>query len=293
MPKISVIITAFKERKTIGRAIKQIEANKLPDYELIIVAPDEETLNEARKHERKNKKIKTLKDSGKGKPAALNLAISKAQGDILVLTDGDVFIGNKALGLMIDKFKNKKIGAVSGRPISINDQNTRLGFWSYLLTEIANERRTKALRLGKRFFCSGYLFAMRKKLFPKLPKDILSEDGFISHKVYEKGYKIGYSPDSKVYVKYPLNFKDWIKQKKRSAGGYSQIRSLIGVEMRSFRKEGLGSLAFLKYVSGVTQALWLVELYLSRIYLWRVIHRDIIVKKKTHGEIWERVESTK
>jgi hypothetical protein len=116
-------------------------------------------------------------------------------------TEGKFYVDENSLKPLLNAFSNKKIGAVSGNPVSINPKNNLLGYWASVLSNTANERRLKALELGKRFFCSGYLFAIRKELFPKLPEEILSEDGLISHNVYEQGYKISYSKDSKVYIK--------------------------------------------------------------------------------------------
>lgn len=290
---ISIIITSYKEPNTIGKAIGSVLKNNLRDYEILVTAPDKETLDTAKKYSNKNKKIRLIKDFGKGKPAALNLAVSKARGEILVLTDGDVYIGKNSISLLLKRFNNKKIGAVSGNPVSLNSKKNMFGFWSYILTNIANERRKKAIKLGKRFFCSGYLFAIRKKLFPILLEELLSEDGFISHKVYEQGFKIDYSEKSEVYVKYPTNLKDWIIQKKRSVGGYNQIQKLINIEIRSFKKESIGAFGLLKYVSNFKEILWMISLFLIRIYLWILIYKEINFQKKSHKNIWKRVESTK
>ena len=289
---ISVIITAFKEPKTIGLAIETLASQKTPSKEILVVAPDKETLDEAGKLRKKYKNIRLIKDSGNGKSAALNLAVSKSKGDILVLTDGDVHVSSDSINQLLDKLHDK-VGAVSGRPISTNSKNNKYGFWSYLLTEIAHERREKAITFNRNFFCSGYLFAIRKNLFPKLPEELLSEDGYISQVVYKSGFSIYYADKAEVYVKYPDNFSDWIKQKKRSAGGYTQIQKLTGIEMRSFKTESLGAAGFLKYVKGINDLIWLIELFFARVYLWLVIYRDLNLKNKSRKELWERVESTK
>lgn len=289
---ISIIITAYKEERTIGRAIEAILKNKPENFEILITAPDDETLEAARVF-KKHKSIKIFKDKGKGKPAALNFIVSKAKGNILVLTDGDVYLGENSLTPLLRPFKDKNIGAVTGNPVSVNSKKRMLGFWAYVLSNIADTRRLRAACLKRRFFCSGYLFAIRKNLFPKLPENLLSEDGFISHSVYGKKYKISYDPKAGVYVKYPTNFKDWIKQKKRSVGGYNQIKKLIGVEIRSFKKESLGGLELFKLFSNFKELIWLLILFLARIYLWIVVYRDINIRKKSHREVWLRVESTK
>lgn len=290
---ISIIITSYKEPNTIGKAIKSILKNNLKNYEILVTAPDKETLDAAKQYSDKNKKIKLIKDLGKGKPLALNLAVSKAKGEIIVFTDGDVYVGENSINLLLEHFKNKQVGAVSGNPVSLNSKKNMFGFWAYVLTNIANERRKKAVKLRKRFFCSGYLFAIRKKLFPILPEELLSEDGFISHKVYEQGYKIAYSEKSEVYIKYPTNIKDWIIQKKRSAGGYNQIQKLIKVEIRSFKKESMGVFSLFKFISNFKEILWMISLFLIRLYLWILIYKEINFQKKSSKILWKRVETTK
>ena len=53
---ISIVITSFKEPKTIGKAIESFISQKLPlEYELIVAAPDKETLDVARSYSKKNK----------------------------------------------------------------------------------------------------------------------------------------------------------------------------------------------------------------------------------------------
>ncbi len=289
---ISIIITTYKEPKTIGKAIESFLRQDIKDIEILVVAPDKETLDVAKKYE----KVKIIKEPVKaGKSAAINMAIKyvSQKSEIVILSDGDVYVSKNSLSNLLHFFNNKKIGAVSGNPVSLNQKNNKYGYWAYLLTRIADLRRRRAVKAKKRFFCSGYLFAIRKKLLPKLPKELLSEDGYISHKVYEQGYSIAYSPKSEVFVNYPTNFNDWIIQKKRSAGGYNQNYKILGVKMRSFTSESIGFFDFFKFVSSLREFFWLIQLFLARIYLWLVIYRDINIKKKKSGEIWQRVESTK
>ena len=290
---ISVIITAYKEPRTIGRAIGAVLRQISAGDEIIVAAPDDETLSEAKKHGKGARNLKLLKDAGKGKPAALNLAVSKAKGDILVLTDGDVYIGDGAIKPLLNFFRDEKIGAVSGNPASTNPKSDKYGFWAYMLTKVANDVRADAARNHKKISCSGYLFAIRRKLFPKLPEELLSEDGYISEKVYDAGFLAGYSENSKVYVKYPDNFADWIKQKKRSAGGYNQIKKMIGRQARSFGSESAGAFRFFKYISIPLELIWLFELFIARLYLWAAIFKDVNIWKKRREELWLRVESTK
>jgi len=288
--KTSVIITSFKEPRTIGKAITAIIPQLSKGDELIVVAPDNETLGAAKKA---SKKVKIIKDEARGKSAAMNLAVKKAKGEILVWTDGDIFINNEAIKSLLYFFKDKTIGAVTGRPVSIDSKKNKFGFWGHVLADVAHEQRVKQSKMARFLFCSGYLFAIRKELMPKLPEGLLSEDGYISYLVYNKGYKIAYTSYARAFITYPKNFKDWIIQKKRSVGGYNQITKLIKVKIRSFNQESSNFWRLFKYVHNLYELIWLLELFVARIYLWAVVYWDINVRKKGREELWQRVESTK
>ena len=288
---ISVIITAYKEQNTIGKVIESILPQLKNKDEIIVVCPDKETEKAAKKF-----KIKHIKDQGKGKPAALNLAFKKAKGNILILTDGDVYISKNAIKEILKPFKDKKVGAVSGRPVSTNTRNTMLGFWSHLLTDIgAHETRILLRKKDKFIVCSGYLMGIRKNLIEKIPENSLSDDAVISNLIYSKSYKTAYAQEAKVFVKYPTTLKDWLKQKRRSAGGYLQIKELTNRkdEMRSFFKESFGIFRALRYPKTTKEYYWTIILVLARLYLWSVIFIDIKLKKKEFSKIWQRIETTK
>ncbi len=295
---LSIIITAFKEPKTIIRAIKAFLNQGIEDeFEILIVCPDRETQQIALEYARKNPKIRLIKDKGQGKPQALNLAFTRAQGDILILSDGDVYIGENSVSELVKPLKNSKIGASSGRPISLNSRDTLLGFWSCLLTNAgAHLERLNRANQGKFLACSGYLYAIRKGIVQKIPEKVLSDDVIISHIIWQKGYKIVYSPEAKVYVKYPSNFRDWLTQKRRSAGGYMQINKYFKnpPRMRSFSREIIsGTFKALSYPKTLKEFWWTLLLFFARLYLWVIIFWDQRIKKPGFEEMWKRVESTK
>jgi cellulose synthase/poly-beta-1,6-N-acetylglucosamine synthase-like glycosyltransferase len=293
---ISIILTAYKEPNTIGRAIEAFIKQKIKDkYELLVLAPDKETSDIIKKYAKKHKQVKYLKDPGKGKPVALNIAFKKAKGNILVLSDGDVYVSKNSVNELAERFKDQKVGAVTGRPVSINSRKDMLGFWSHLLCDIADKIRKQRVEEQKMIVCSGYLYAIRAGIVDKIPEDALSDDAVISHLIYDEGYSTVYSSRAEVYVKYPTNFSDWIKQKKRSAGGYNQLNAMVkGKErMRSFTKESSGIFSVLRYPKSLKELFYTKMLILARVYLWILIFWDINIKKKEFSKVWVRIESTK
>lgn len=295
---ISIVITAFKEPKTIGKAIESIINQRISSkYELIVAAPDKKTSNIIKKYEKKYKSVKYFKDPGKGKSHALNLIFKKLKGDILIFTDGDVYLGKNAISEITRKFKNKKVGVVSGRPVPQDSRDTMLGYWSWLLFEAgAHAQRLKQSKIGF-LECSGYLFAFRNGIINKIPLDV-AEDSVIPYMFYEKGYKIDYAPKAEVYVKNPDTFGDWIKQRRRTAKAHETLSKYVDVSkvprMKSFFNEVKeGSFRALRYPKTLKEMFWTIELFTARLILWMLVFYDTKFRRKSYSDNWERVESTK
>ncbi|MBU0957474.1 MAG: glycosyltransferase [Nanoarchaeota archaeon] len=291
--KLSIIITAWKEPKTIGKAIESFVKQdiKVP-YELIAACPDEETREVIRKYQKKYKQIKYFKDPGKGKPIALNMIFKEVKGEILILSDGDVFVNDGCVNLFLKRFEDKKVGAVCGHPIPTNSRNNKFGYWAHLLTSAVHKQR---LNHEKGVMaCSGYLYSIRAGVVKEIPKDTLSDDALISYMIYNKKYKVIYEPEAIVNVKYPTIFKDWISQKRRSAGGYNQIKYIFKQEVdRSVSKESKGIFFVLRFPRSLKEIFWTIGLVFARIYLWYRIFKDINKNTWKFEDIWTRIESTK
>jgi len=290
----TILITAANEAATIGRAITSLLADAAAiDAEIIVVTPDEETKRAAEVY----KNVKTLRDPGKGKPAALNLGFRHAGNNIVVMTDGDVYASKGALMNLVAPFEDENTGIVSGRPVSLNPRDTMLGYWSHLLTDAGAHAEREIRSLQRKFFvCSGYLYAVRLDLIDySIPEDALAEDAVVSHLIGKRGYKTRYAPEAKVYVKYPTTYKDWLKQKVRSAGGYAQpIIANSPLRMRSFRHEALyGSMRALRYASSLRELWWTLLLFAARLHLWLLIFWRVQVRGIPLTQLWQRVESTK
>ncbi|MBN1313578.1 MAG: glycosyltransferase [Anaerolineae bacterium] len=290
-PNITILITAYHESTTIGRAIEAIRPQiGDPPAEIIVVCPDDETAAAA------STNVTVLRDAGQGKPAALNLGLEHATGQIIVMTDGDVFISPDALAALLAPFDDPQTGAVSGRPVSLSPRDTMLGYWSHLLTDAgAHTERLLREERGDFMVCSGYLYAIRAGLVEYIPEDALAEDAVVSHLIGEQGYRIRYAPDAVVFVKYPTTYHDWLTQRVRSTGGYVQpVVAQSPLHMRSFRHEAIaGTGRALAYARSPREFAWTVLLMLARLHLWLLIFWRVKLQAKPLLDLWQRVESTK
>lgn len=287
---ISIIINSFKEPNTIGKAIEAVLKNNIKEkYELIVAAPDKETVDVIKKY-----KVKYFKDKGEGKVNALNQIFKIAKGKILILTDGDVYVSDNAIQEILKEFKDEKVGCVSGHPISTNDKKTMLGYFSHLLFDAGAHNIRKLRNKNNQFLeCSGYLFAFRNEI-KELPTDV-AEDSITPYHFHKKGYKIKYAENALVYVKNPTKLKDFIKQRKRTIGSHSKLKKYAPdfPKVKSLPNEiKYGLLWAFTYPKSIKEFIWTIILFPIRLYSW-IIYYIEHSRKKEYMDKWERIESTK
>ncbi len=294
---VSIILTSYDEHRSIAKAISQIAKNNVNNLQLLVVAPDQKTIeiakDEIAKHQQL-KESKIIKDAGIGKPNAINTAIPYAKGEIIIFTDGDMYISDNAISLLIEGFTDEKVTGVSGHPVSLDDRNTFWGFTSHLFCFGAHTMRARpsaAWPASPSSPMSGYLYAIKitnavAKLFP-LPTEIRAEDAYISKKIAGMGYKINYATNALAYVKFPKNLKDWINQKKRSLGGNIQIKN-----QRSIFEDLQNALIPIKFAKTPKEYFFLLGIYLLRLHLWILIYIQHHKKSYSKGK-WEQIKSSK
>jgi cellulose synthase/poly-beta-1,6-N-acetylglucosamine synthase-like glycosyltransferase len=313
---ISVIITAKKEPVTVAKALKSIVRpfySGIPeDFEIIQVSPDEETLESGKEtiqnEKWAEKKFLQIKDPDRGKPHALNLAFQKVKGEIIILTDGDVYFEKNAVAQLLIDFHDPNVGGVTGRPVSQDSKNYMMGYIGHLLADAAHHKRMinlKKIDSGKSsifvsksdfFPMSGYIMAIRN-IGLELPNDVLVDDAYLSYIFHNKGMKIAYKPEAIAYVKYPKTVSDYMKQKKRSLGGYIQLWKYGIVnssnKSRSFWQEVQYFWFPIFYAKKLKEYFWSCLFYPIRLYTWIAIWIERKILHKDFNKTWARVESTK
>lgn len=297
---VSIILTSKHEPKTVGKAVQCLIDRKYSglsgDFELITVVPDQPTENAIREVV-KNYKISNwvnLRDKEEGKPRAVNQAFKAAKGDILLLTDGDVYLEKNAVKLLIDKINSdKSIGGVSGKPCSTQSNKTFWGYTGNMFLAAAHKKRTEAAIKGRSFAMSGYIMAIRN--FHLSIPDKVFDDIYISYEIMHQGHKIAYEPEAKVYIKQPAHFKDWVSQKVRNIRGQQDQRlpQVNGNEKRSFTDELKYVFFAITYAKTINEFFWSLLNYPLRLYIWLLVWKTKYIQKQSSTEIWKRIDSTK
>jgi len=237
-----------------------------------------------------------MKDPGQGKMHALNLLFEKIKSDLLILTDGDVWISKNAVDEIANLFLDPEMGCVTGRPVPIENRNTMFGYWANFLFEAAHKLRKEAFRKSDFIECSGYLFAHRQNKAVKIPLDT-AEDAVIPYYFWEKGYRIGYAENAEVYVQNVSNWKDWVTQKVRTTKAHETLEKYVDTKttprVKTFKTESMGAYDLFNYANNLKELSWSAMLALSRFYMWILVFYNARIKKFESVDNWKRIESTR
>ena len=287
--KITILIITFKEPK-IGKAIEAILNQKTNlEYEVIVTCSDKETLDTVKEYSKKDKRVKIFQDPGKEKVHTLNLILPTIKTDILILTEGDVYISENCVEDITNFFWDPEIGCLSGRPIPQESKNNKYGYWANFLFDAAHKIRKEASKTNSFLECSGYLFAFRKEVIKNIPLNV-AEDTIIPYFFWGKGYKISYAETAKVYVKNADNIRNWIKQKLRTHKSHGDLGRYVDVittpKIKSFRTEVKGILWLLDYPSNFKEIIWAIELALARLYIWIMFFLHTHIVDRHYKDVW-------
>jgi cellulose synthase/poly-beta-1,6-N-acetylglucosamine synthase-like glycosyltransferase len=292
---IDVIITSYNEPNATLRAVQAfLKQAPKTGVRITVVDPFEEVGIFLRKNI-KDKRFVFYPDPGEGKSYALNLLFqeysSSNTDDFFILSDGDVYVSDNTLEEIKKEFEDKKVGCITGRPVSIDSRTTKYGYWAQLLFEGIHRARTKFSKEKNFFECSGYLFAIRKGVIVDFPLQT-SEDSIIPYLFYKKGYRISYVPSAEVYVKNPSTWKDWLAQKVRNVKAHERLNKIAPdlPRTKSFWNEIKYGWYFLfLFPKNLRELFWTIELYFARLYLYYKSFKEL--RKKSYEDGW-RGEAT-
>lgn len=126
-PMVSVIVPVFNEGRSIDSALRSLVALKYPSLEIIVI--DDGSIDETfdRVHWMRKRlpkaRIRLLTQPNGGKASALNLGISRAQGEFVLCVDGDCIIHPDAISVALAHMSNPQVAAVAGGVKVVNKRS--------------------------------------------------------------------------------------------------------------------------------------------------------------------------
>jgi len=224
-PKISLLIPTYNESSLIRFKLENLTRVDYPNDLLQIIVVDsnstDETIDMVREFAGQHKRVHIevmLERERKGKAAALNAALKKCVGDIVIVSDADCFWPSNILRETIPFFSDLRIGAISGPKMLLNSRkswttNTEKSYLSLMSTAALGESK-----IGSTILFEGGFGAYRKDAFNSFdPYDTGSDDCGTIIKLAEKNYKTILIPEAKFYSAFPETWKERVSMKIRRA----------------------------------------------------------------------------
>lgn len=233
--KLSVIVCAYNEEKSIGRLLQQLMSQKIPseidEREIVVVASGcADGTVDVVKEQMKDGKINLIEEQERsGKAEALNRAFDVTSGDYIALIPADVSLAEEALFNLLLPFRNKKVSAVSGHPMQIPDKVPN-GFSGYLANMTYRLWARLMARLndqGMMAHASGEFMAIRSDVKTEIPNDCAADDSFIAITARRRGL-IKFASNAICYNLMPSNLRDYINQRRRWLFGHLQTKKMTG-----------------------------------------------------------------
>ena len=170
-PRVSFIISAYNEERSIGEKVRDTLALDYPPDRLeVIVASDGST-------DRTDDVVREIGDprvvlhrvEGRvGKTAALNSACAAASGDVFVFSDATGKFSKDALRVLASALADPAVGCVAGRVVYRYGRDaTSEGFKGYQRIAVAIRRAES--RFGDQTSVSGSIHAVRRECFRPSP----------------------------------------------------------------------------------------------------------------------------
>src|SRR5205807_383161 len=116
LPGVTVLIPAHNEESVIVQTVNSVLLSDYPDLHVVVVndGSADKTGELLDRHFARDPRVRIIHQVNRGKAAALNVALSHAQTDIVVTIDADTEIEPDAIRKLVRHFADPTVGAVAG-----------------------------------------------------------------------------------------------------------------------------------------------------------------------------------
>ncbi|MCA9968664.1 MAG: glycosyltransferase family 2 protein [Anaerolineales bacterium] len=196
LPRVTLLIAAYDEAETIAQKLDNSLALDYPAERLqILVAADgsrDATPRIVAGYAARGVLL-NHEPARRGKMAAINRAMPRATGEIVVFSDANNFYAADALRQLVRPFADPRVGAASGAKVIARGDGA-LGdseglYWRY---ESAIKRWETAV--DSCVGVAGEVLAVRRRLFEPPPEAIINDDFYMALRLLRRGYRVVYVP---------------------------------------------------------------------------------------------------
>jgi poly-beta-1,6-N-acetyl-D-glucosamine synthase len=290
MPAVSIGVCAYNEERNIGHTLDSILAQTLDGSfigEIVVVSSGSTDRTDAivRDYAARDNRVRLLRqDKREGKNSAVNAFMASAAGDILVLVNADNNLSPDALGHLVSRFNDPKVGVVGGRPMPVNRRDTIAGFAVHMLWDMHH-------RLSLIYPKVGEAIAFRN-LHIQIPTGMQSDEDLIRMDLEKRGYRTVYEPEAIVVNKGPETVGDYWKQRTRVNIGERYMKRLFDFDIPTWDNRYLFQ-AYLGFLKDNSSQIFRMSAAIAIEMLARAYASIYVLLDRGDKVVWSMVESTK
>lgn len=226
-PTVTFVVAAYNEERVIGEKLRNTLALDYPKdrFEIIVVSDGSTDATESLVRSFAPRGVVSLHEPPRrGKTAALNRAVKRASGEIVVFSDANNDFSPDAIRMLVRHFSDPRVGGVSGakRIKPAADRQSSVGdglYWRY-----ESAVKFAESRLGTITNADGEIFGVRRKLYRSVPEHIINDDAQITLDLVGQGYRVLYEPEARSYEFASIRIQDDFQVKVRMvAGGFQTL----------------------------------------------------------------------
>jgi peptidoglycan-N-acetylglucosamine deacetylase len=226
-PSVTVLIPAHNEENVIEQTVTSVLASNLPNLQVIVVndGSADRTGELLDRRFGQDERVRIIHQVNRGKAAALNVAMSQADTEIVVTIDADTEVEPDAIRKLLRHFSDPKTGAVAGN-VKVGNRSRWLTRWQALeyITSQNMEKRAFDL-LNCITVVPGALGAWRKKAIDAaggITADTVAEDADLTIAIRRLGWRISYDEEAIAWTEAPETPGALIRQRFRWTFGTLQ-----------------------------------------------------------------------
>ncbi len=287
--RCSLGIMAHNEEANIGHLLARVRASRLKRVELveiIVVASGctDGTENVVRAAAIHDPRICLLSQpTREGKASAMNLFITQAGCDVLVLSSADLLPAEDALERMVEPFADPQVGMTACRPEPVNDPSTFMGFAAHLLWDLHHQMNLIAFKAGE-------MIAFRK-VFQRIPPFTAVDEASVEPLIRGQGFEVRYVPEAVVHNKGPETTDDFLRQRRRIYAGHLEMKERLGYSVSTMGGGKIAELLLRHLDWRPRQLFWTFGVVALEVYGRYLGRRDY--KARRSHTVWEIATTTK
>jgi cellulose synthase/poly-beta-1,6-N-acetylglucosamine synthase-like glycosyltransferase len=225
---VAVVIPAYNEEKVIVSSILALLASPYRKFEIIVVddGSSDNTYRVVKERFARTNRVRVFKKPNGGKSTALNYGFAKANADVVIAIDADTMLHRDAIPLLLQHFKDPRVGAVAGATCVGNAHNLITGFQALEYATSQNLDR-RAFELANAIsVVPGSIGAWRREAMLGVggySSDTLAEDADVTIKLERAGWRVAYEPRAFARTEAPESLRTFLKQRFRWMFGTLQV----------------------------------------------------------------------